>query len=500
MIRVNIIIVFLIGCIFSGCLLKKEQANSSRKTQNFLEARAQAVCKNAKFSFDHKMVLSPKEEEVSSYLEDLKKGVSIEGSWPIKNFILERDKVQASELYKFIQKIPKGSLLHAHAGALVKADWLLQELTTLPGCYIYWEDNGPILKGVMNFYEKDKAPSGFVLLQDLRSKIPNFNEILIPMLQMEEEDLSSPNPWKKFEECFERLNGVVHYEPNFIKYYTHCFEKLIEDNIQYLEIRIINFTLYQLDGKLVPYKDFVDSFIQLKKDFQKKHPDFDFNIIYADHRTGSKKQNACQVKNAAKMHSLYPGLVIGYDLVGEEDVGQSTLAYVEELNKVEGNLPYYFHAGESLMASNSNLYDAVLLKSKRIGHALNLFLFPYLIQKVIEEDICIEVCPISNQVLGYVEDLRVHPASGYLREGIACVLSSDDPGLFGYYGVSSDFWEAVMCWDLDLKAVKQLCLNSLKYSGMPSVDKQRALMVWNEHWNLFIEEVSKKLSPVAFES
>jgi adenosine deaminase CECR1 len=67
------------------------------------------------------------------------------------------------------------------------------------------------------------------------------------------------------------------------------------------------------------------------------------------------------------------------------------------------------HAGESVERANSNLYDALLLGTKRIGHGFNLALHPHLKEIVKEKQICIECCPISNNVLGYVKDLRCHP-------------------------------------------------------------------------------------------
>jgi adenosine deaminase CECR1 len=41
-------------------------------------------------------------------------------------------------------------------------------------------------------------------------------------------------------------------------------------------------------------------------------------------------------------------------------------------------LPLVFHAGESVDAANENLFDALLLGTKRIGHGFNLALHPHL--------------------------------------------------------------------------------------------------------------------------
>jgi adenosine deaminase CECR1 len=67
-----------------------------------------------------------------------------------------------------------------------------------------------------------------------------------------------------------------------------------------------------------------------------------------------------------------------------------------------------------LQRDNLNLYDAILLGTKRIGHGFNLALHPHLIEIVKKEKICVECCPISNIVLGYTKDLRTHPVRAML--------------------------------------------------------------------------------------
>ena len=60
-------------------------------------------------------------------------------------------------------------------------------------------------------------------------------------------------------------------------------------------------------------------------------------------------------------------------------------------------MPFVLHGGETLKyRDNNNLIDVILLNTKRIGHGLNLVKHSYLIDIVLNKDICIEICPISN--------------------------------------------------------------------------------------------------------
>jgi len=111
----------------------------------------------------------------------------------------------------------------------------------------------------------------------------------------------------------------------------------------------------------------------------------------------------------------------GFDLVGHEDGEQSKplIEYAEPLLRFaeqHPDIPFLFHAGETLgdgTAADMNLYDAILLGTKRIGHGLvmwyvrrkladlmhfpsfSLTKHPKLMEICREQKIAIEVCPIS---------------------------------------------------------------------------------------------------------
>lgn len=159
-------------------------------------------------------------------------------------------------------------------------------------------------------------------------------------------------------------------------------------------------------------------------------------------------------------------------------------------------MPLFLHDGESTWASIQNLYDANLLNSKRIGHGFNLMHFPSLVTEIREKDICLEVNPLSNQLLGYVKDLRLHPASLMLKHGIQCVISSDDPAIFNYNGLTYDFWTIVLAWELDLRSLKKLAQNSLAYSTLPEAEKKKALASWESSWQSFVEYGNEYLDEI----
>ena len=171
---------------------------------------------------------------------------------------------------------------------------------------------------------------------------------------------------------------------------------------------------------------------------------------------------------------LYPKRITGYDLYGEEDIHhtdapyEKILLFFKELsfdNNIKWN--YFFHAGENhnYIEKHSNLLVSILLDSKRIGHGIRIIGSKALMELVKSKGICIECCPISNQVLDYTPNLSFHPALFYINNGMAVSISTDDQNLYGYDSLAYDYTAIVTSWNLNLTQLKKLVENSLRYSS-----------------------------------
>ena len=158
----------------------------------------------------------------------------------------------------------------------------------------------------------------------------------------------------------------------------------------------------------------------------------------------------------------------------------------------EGGLPLFLHAGESVYRENTNLYDAIILGTRRIGHGNLLNMNPALLPLLKERDICVEICPISSYVLGYCLDLRVHPSRYLLNRGVAVTLNCDDPGFWGYEGVTLDYTYATVAWQLDLRDLKKFAMNGIQYSSLDDKRKQQQFEHFKEKWDAFISQQAAK--------
>ncbi|ESO10413.1 hypothetical protein HELRODRAFT_134157, partial [Helobdella robusta] len=215
------------------------------------------------------------------------------------------------------------------------------------------------------------------------------------------------------------------------------------------------------------------------------------------------------LKLSIKLHKQYPRHVIGFDTAYYEEDGYSTLYYLtQHLSQQENGyqtIPLYLHTGETswpddLMTSSfednpvptlENTYESILLNSRRIGHGKGFIKKPYLLQKLKERRIAVEICLTSNQILGMEPDLRNHYGQIMYKMGIPIVLSPDDPGTFGYDSHTIDWYSAFMSWGLNLGDLKQLALNSLTYSGMTRDERETAInKKWLPSWDLYIKNTA----------
>ncbi len=118
--------------------------------------------------------------------------------------------------------------------------------------------------------------------------------------------------------------------------------------------------------------------------------------------------------------------------------------------------------------TDSNLFDAVLLGTRRIGHGFSLYKHPLLIDMIKEKKILVESCPVSNEILRLTSSIKSHPLPALLSRGVPAALCNDDPAILGQgsSGLSHDFWQALQGWEnLGLAGLGALAENSLRYAA-----------------------------------
>lgn len=497
-------VLFAIGRLALGEPLGEFSIGLPENAESYRAQREKLVAEDVAQRFDAQVRLTAAERRLDERLAKLRQRLLAKYEQqqrfpPAEAFHRVREEIRGTELYLLLRAMPKGGVLHLHTSSTAPADWVVTQGIREPHCYICWpSDCGRAVQGQIGFFADGKVPPGYQAADKLLCDDPAFSAKLLALLTIgaDDEHYTNLDIWGEFDRIFQRIGGLVSYQPVFLKYYQAACQTLIEDKISYVELRDGSGDLYDLNGRVWDYRDRTSLLWELRNEMRKAYPHFDLKLICSGYRRGTMQQVWTDLQRAVTLRQQWAkqNFVIGFDLVGEEDAGWTTQHFLPDwirlrrlLEEQKTSLPLYFHDGESDWPSDDNLYDAFLLGTRRIGHGFNLFRFPHLERQVTRHGIAVEVCPISNQQLRYVADLRVHPASGYLNRGVPVVLSNDDPGILRNDGLSFDFWEAVMAWDLDLRSLKQLARNSLQYSGMTEAEKAAAMADWENRWRAWVE-------------
>jgi adenosine deaminase CECR1 len=176
-------------------------------------------------------------------------------------------------------------------------------------------------------------------------------------------------------------------------------------------------------------------------------------VIYCTPRSFSKTQVKDALSECVELKLKYKDLLCGkftgtiaaraqadmsqgFDLVGHEEMGNELrhfvpefLEFQKECKKSDLEIPFLFHCGETLQVGDKvdgNLFDAILLKSKRIGHGYAIARHPLLMEIFKEKKIAIESCPISNEILGLTPTIAGHHLPIMLANNVPCTINSDN--------------------------------------------------------------------------
>jgi len=74
-----------------------------------------------------------------------------------------------------------------------------------------------------------------------------------------------------------------------------------------------------------------------------------------------------------------------------------------------------------------------LLGAERIDHGIRSLEDPELVARLVDEQVPLTVCPLSNVRLGVVDSIEDHPLRRMLDAGLLVTVNSDDPAYFGGY-------------------------------------------------------------------
>lgn len=536
--------------------------------------------------------LRAKEDMISGVLEKVrsnyrKRHEKMKMPFPAaRPFPEQKERIQNCPAFQILQKMPKCGLLHVHNVAALSPDGFLDLLKSW--CSKYREEKSsqdhPL---IYILTQKDPnrrdLPLGSLLFATKGIQKECLEALDTFLLYPANEDWlrsllsfrSVPKTdrvsyiWDEFNKMFLRTSDLFNLELFYYEFHVAAFQEMIRNKIDYVELRssLSNFSALETDGSdgsakwalptfsLEPWElkktsqvPFLDLMLQALAESNRNFPDtpLELRVILAARRDldpsprapGSRAKLLKKLDSAILIRQMdrYYSLVIGFDFVSEEDRGQETKQYIQEIiygdwgagydetgsgliekfrneNKTAEHpfmiyspriqlIDFYLHDGESLWASNQNMSSAVVASRLRIGHGFLMAKYPYLMGQVtapgdptsdssFPHEPVLEICPISNQMLRYYPDLRAHSAYDLMKAGVQCVLGTDDPLLLNNADPTFDYWEAFIGMGLPFYAIKGLLFNSYYYHCLQTEPegalKELTITFHKRYWLPFVE-------------
>lgn len=475
------------------------------------------------FSKDEPL-LTQKEEALNRYMKGKRDTLLGERKYiydaysPALMFHKAKTDIMNNDLFEIFKNMPQGGNLHIHTGAMWNTKMFTEMLADDPHVYVYWDPDNAFKRSIPDgklFYFSTKPSDphfyNYQQIAENNSKIFIDSKKMLTFIHPRVDDIEYI--WDGFNDYFVSVSSILKIRSIYKKYYIEAFKYQYKHLNDYIEIRAgvsdlkdnNDDELFMTPAPPMRYGPTPPECLTLLREAyltakREGCPELKVKVIVAPSRRTSADPKG-DITNAIAILKYTPDwqrelkdedsseFIVGFDLVSEEDINHKTDDYAKNIIAANSPVNFYFHDGESNWVDNDNIHSAWALGTKRIGHGINLYNFPTLLKKIREEDICLEICPISNQMLRYTKDLRIHPVAQFMQQGIQCVICSDDPQIFETEGIYYDLWEVYHGAMIDLRDIKKLIKNSYLYSAMNETEKAAKLARWEEKWHRYIDEI-----------
>ncbi|KAF2720458.1 Metallo-dependent hydrolase [Polychaeton citri CBS 116435] len=514
--------------------------------QKFLDGRDALVAQEKRQRSDHlfREALSPMAREASAivsairfeeqqtlwnedYEANLSKDAGSSTLYPGMMFTLAKKRMESSKLWQIVKRMPKGALLHCHLDATGDYEELLKHAFELNGICMRSQNaitneeafrttpfdfqfvKKPPQADAVPMWSETYQPMSWVPIKKAAETFPAngttgfkqwfLSRITITPEHALQQHLGPWDIWRKFTSCFRVVDSLHSYEPIWRLFIRRALKGFNEDGVKWVDIRRDFSNPFWQEGAEAPDEDLTNMLEIMQEEidaFKASEEGQGFwgaRLIWTSIRHYNTRAIVEDMQRCIDMKQMFPALIAGYDLVGQEDKGRSLAELTPELfwfkkacHQAGVNIPFFFHAGETSQdggATDENLFDAILLGTRRIGHGFSLFKHPLLVDMVKDKRILLECCPISNEVLRLCSSIMQHPLPSLLARGVPCALANDDPAILGHgtNGMSHDFWQALQGWEnLGLEGLASLAENSVRWAAFEDCT--------NAEWNQQIKD------------
>lgn len=131
------------------------------------------------------------------------------------------------------------------------------------------------------------------------------------------------------------------------------------------------------------------------------------------------------------------------------------------------------HAGEA--AGAESIWGAIRnLKVERIGHGMRAYEDGVLVDYLVEHQIPLEMCPLSNVCTGVAGRMADHPVRRYFEKGMLVTINTDDPKMFGN-SMAQEYRALEEVHGFSENEIHTLMANAVRASWLPEEKKLHML-------------------------
>ncbi|TVY40495.1 Adenosine deaminase [Lachnellula occidentalis] len=202
--------------------------------------------------------------------------------FPGMMFNIAKPQMESTKLWRIVEKMPKGTLLHCHLGAMVDLEWVFNEAFSTPGMCIsakaplvtkesrqsvsvqFKQCSTAICEGPL-IWSSQYIAGTWVPVALAANTFPDtgkrgfvdWMKELCSITQAEslQHHLGLDDVWRKIQGGFGILGPIIYYEPIMRAFLWKFFETLVEDRVKWVEIRAVFATPFTRQGADSPTED-----------------------------------------------------------------------------------------------------------------------------------------------------------------------------------------------------------------------------------------------------
>jgi adenosine deaminase len=229
--------------------------------------------------------------------------------------------------------------------------------------------------------------------------------------------------WFRFQRLYDVARSVLRTEDDVRRLVLEAAEDDVRDGGRWLEIQVDPSGYAARFGGITAFTDLV---LDCVRDASER-TGLGIAVIIAANRT----RHPMDARTLARLAAQYAGRgVVGFGLSNDERRG-TTAEFAPAFRIAErAGLALVPHGGE-LVGPESVRTCLDALHADRLGHGIRSVEDPALLERIVEQGVALEVCPVSNVALGVYSDLTSVPLPQLLEAGATVALGADDPLLFG---------------------------------------------------------------------